>query len=60
METVDQIVIAILIAHQRKNSLACFCGYAKLGASHPGHVVEMLRNAGVLLPADAEVTALAP
>jgi hypothetical protein len=39
---------AILIAHQRRDSRSCLCGWSELGRSHPGHQVVMLREAGLL------------
>lgn len=38
----------VLVAHQRRDISRCLCGWAELGKSHPGHQVEMLREAGLL------------
>jgi hypothetical protein len=46
--TPAQLAEAILIAHQRHTIGSCLCGWAQLGKSHAGHVVDMLRKAGLL------------
>lgn len=35
-----QLLIAVLVAHQRKDIHGCICGWAKVGRSHPEHVVD--------------------
>lgn len=39
---------ALLTAHQRMDVGGCLCGWGRLGASHPGHQVDMLARAGLL------------
>lgn len=46
--TTDATPEIILIAHQRKSYSSCICGWRKLGASHAGHQVEKLKEAGFL------------
>lgn len=38
----------VLVAHQRKDSQFCLCGWGELGRSHAAHVAKMLKHAGVL------------
>lgn len=40
---------AILIAHQRRESGPCLCGWNQLGRTHAGHQVAELRKAGLLI-----------
>lgn len=53
---------AILIAHSRRDTGSCLCGWTKWGKSHAGHQVEMLREAGLLVaePESPEVGAGVP
>lgn len=44
---------AILIAHQRRDSGSCLCGWSELGKSHAGHQAAELRKAGLLAPDSA-------
>lgn len=39
---------ALLIAHQRHSVGGCLCGWSRLGESHAGHQVAVLRDAGLL------------
>lgn len=41
----------ILVEHQRRDIRGWLCGWAELGKSHPGHQVEKLREAGLLVGA---------
>lgn len=34
------LLVAVLIYHQRKDITSCTCGWAVLGASHPEHVAD--------------------
>jgi hypothetical protein len=43
-----QLAIDVLVAHQRKNSQYCLCGWGELGMSHPAHVAAILDVAGCL------------
>lgn len=43
---------AVLIAHQRRDTGNCLCGWAELGRSHAGHQAAALREAGLLATAD--------
>jgi hypothetical protein len=36
----------VLIAHFRKNSSSCFCGWSDWGQSHAQHVIDMLYDEG--------------
>ncbi len=47
--TPSEAAEAVLVAHQRYSIEGCLCGWAVLGASHPGHQVEMLRAAGLIV-----------
>jgi hypothetical protein len=40
--------VDVLIAHQRRDSASCLCGWAELGLSHAAHQVAMLADAGHL------------
>lgn len=46
---------ALLVAHQRLDAGGCVCGWAKLGASHPAHQVQVLEEAGLLAAAAPQV-----
>lgn len=46
---------AILISHQRRDAGSCLCGWSELGKSHAGHQADKLREAGLLVPSEAEV-----
>ncbi|GAA0528600.1 hypothetical protein GCM10010172_06490 [Paractinoplanes ferrugineus] len=48
--------IALLTAHQRWDVGGCLCGWAKLGKSHAGHLVDVLAQAGLLAEADHDAT----
>lgn len=54
--TTTEIAEGILIAHQRLDGGGCLCGWSKLGESHPGHQVAMLRRSALLRDAPAEST----
>ena len=43
-----RLASAVLVAHQRRNSASCLCGWSELGRSHAGHVAEMLDAVGAL------------
>ena len=36
----------VLVYHQRAGIKGCHCGWAVLGASHPEHLIDVLRDAG--------------
>ena len=42
----------ILIYHQRRDITGCLCGWSELGKSHPGHQVQLLKEAGLLREAE--------
>lgn len=62
MHTLDEIVSSlsrltdlvtataegVIVLHGRRDVSSCFCGWNKLGRMHSQHVVEKLREAGVL------------
>lgn len=35
-----EVLVAVLIAHQRNSSHGCRCGWDILGHSHPEHVID--------------------
>lgn len=35
----SQAIIDVLVAHQRMDIRGCLCGWARLGHSHPAHVL---------------------
>lgn len=39
---------AILVVHQRRGNGGCLCGWDELGATHTGHLVAKLREAGAI------------
>lgn len=43
-----RLAAAVLVAHQRRSSSECLCGWDRLGASHAEHVAEVLDAAGAL------------
>lgn len=51
---VEIIAAAVLIQHQRRDIKGCSCGrwgsdHGHIGRSHPDHVIEQLRAAGIRL-----------
>jgi len=46
--THEDLTTAVLVAHQRRDSSSCLCGWDELGASHARHVALVLRAAGAL------------
>ena len=46
--TYRRLAAAVLVAHQRRNSASCLCGWSKLGLSHADHVVGLLDAVGAL------------
>lgn len=54
MDTYQQLAASILVAHQRRDSASCLCGWSHLGRSHAEHVAGVLADAGALqvVPAD--------
>lgn len=38
----------VLVAHQRRDSGSCMCGWGELGKSHAEHVASALEAAGAL------------
>lgn len=46
--TYEDLVTAVLIAHQRRVAGPCLCGWDELGRSHARHVARVLRAAGAL------------
>jgi hypothetical protein len=53
-DEIEQRAELVLIAHQRRDIRGCTCGtwgsdHGHLGQSHPGHVLERLRAAGLHL-----------
>lgn len=53
MDTYQRLAAAVLVAHQRRDSGSCLCGWAELGRSHADHVAEVLAAAGALQTAPA-------
>lgn len=49
MKDVDATAELVIATHARMDSRDCLCGFNKLGASHAKHVVEKLREAGLLV-----------
>lgn len=46
MVTYDRdVLVQVLVYHQRQDSQSCLCGWDKLGASHPEHVADMYEQA---------------
>ncbi len=41
-------VKALLIVHQRTESLDCLCGWGRIGQQHAGHQAEVLADFGLL------------
>lgn len=39
----------VLIMHHRRDIRGCRCGWAELGRSHAGHVIDELERAGLAL-----------
>lgn len=39
------VLIAVLVQHQRKDISGCWCGWSQLGASHPEHVADVYEQA---------------
>jgi hypothetical protein len=37
---IHELLVAVIIAHQRTNSDKCACGWSMLGASHAEHIAE--------------------
>lgn len=46
--TYRQLAAALLVAHQRRDSGSCLCGWSELGKSHAEHVAAVLDAAGAL------------
>jgi hypothetical protein len=44
----DGLAQAVLLLHQRQDVGGCMCGWEQWGSSHTEHVVQALRQAGVL------------
>jgi hypothetical protein len=40
-----ELLVAILVAHQRRDISGCICGWSVLGASHPEHIADMFEAA---------------
>lgn len=47
----DELAVAVLVAHQRRDAESCLCGWNKWGASHAEHVWRMLTLARLSPPA---------
>lgn len=47
-DTYRRLAAAVLVAHQRRDSTACLCGWSELGHSHAEHVAQVLHVAGAL------------
>lgn len=48
METLPyhrELLVAVLVYHQRTDTSGCHCGWALLGASHPEHVADVYEQA---------------
>lgn len=48
MDTYQQLAASVLVAHQRRDSASCLCGWSYLGRSHADHVASALAAAGAL------------
>lgn len=48
MDTYERLAAAVLVAHQRRDSASCLCGWSELGRSHADHVASVLAAAGAL------------
>ena len=46
--TYRRLAEAVLVAHQRRDSGSCLCGWSELGRSHAAHVAAVLEVAGAL------------
>ena len=46
--TYRRLAEALLVAHQRRDSGSCLCGWSELGKSHAAHVAVVLDVAGAL------------
>ena len=46
--TYRRLAEAFLVAHQRRDSGSCLCGWSELGRSHAAHVAAVLEVAGAL------------
>ena len=46
--TYRRLASAVLVAHQRRDSASCLCGWDALGKSHAEHVAQVLDEAGAL------------
>ena len=46
--TYRRLAEAVLVAHQRRDSGSCLCGWSELGRSHAAHVAGVLEVAGAL------------
>ncbi|SDU42220.1 hypothetical protein [Jiangella alkaliphila] len=49
--SIEAVVAAVLVAHQRNTAGSCLCGWSELGHSHAGHVTEVLASARLLAAA---------
>lgn len=43
-----ELLVNVLVYHQRTDSSGCGCGWAKLGFSHPEHVVQVFEESVAL------------
>lgn len=48
MDTYERLAASVLVAHQRRDSASCLCGWSYLGRSHADHVASALAAAGAL------------